>query len=73
MGIEDPLEQARKENEQHKRDLSFYKEVVKNQKLEYEERLRAQREASKFYNQDGFWLAFWIIVPLILVLLGVSI
>ncbi|NBP66229.1 MAG: hypothetical protein EBU66_16455 [Bacteroidetes bacterium] len=73
MGIEDPLEQARKENEQYKRDLSFYKEVVQNQKMEYEERLRSQREASKFYNQDGFWLAFWIIVPLILVLLGVSI
>ena len=56
-----------------RREAEFLNEELKNQKSYYEERLRQQREASKFYNQDGFWLAFWIVGPLILLALGFNV
>ncbi|ASY16781.1 hypothetical protein [Candidatus Planktophila versatilis] len=56
-----------------RREAEFLNEELQNQKNYYEERLRQQKEASKFYNQDGFWLAFWIIGPLILLALGFNV
>jgi hypothetical protein len=54
-------------------EAALYKKLLENQSQDYEERLRLQREASKFYNKGGFWLAFWIILPLVLLALGINI
>jgi hypothetical protein len=54
-------------------EAARYKALLESQRQEYEERLRLQREASKFYNKEGFWLAFWVIMPLILLALGFNI
>lgn len=61
------------EANQARREADLYKELLESQRKDYEERLRLQREASKFYNRDGFWIAFWVILPLILLALGFNI
>jgi hypothetical protein len=61
------------EASQARREADLYKELLEQQRQDYEERLRLQREASKFYNRDGFWIAFWIIGPLVLLALGIDI
>lgn len=35
--------------------------------------LSKAKEDGKFYNSDGFWLLFWIVLPLVLLGLGFNI
>jgi hypothetical protein len=63
------------ESEEVKRlraELAFSQEMRRNESLASQERIKAVRESSKFYNTEGFWLLFWILIPLILLGLGFS-
>lgn len=62
-----------KESEEVKRlkaELAFSQEMRRNEAIANQERINAVRESSKFYNTDGFWLLFWILIPLVLLGLG---
>ena len=62
-----------KESEEVKRlkaELAFSQEMRRNEAIANQERVNAVRESSKFYNTDGFWLLFWILIPLVLLGLG---
>lgn len=58
--------------ERAKRETEFYREQLARQTADHKEQLARQKEASKFYNTDGFWIAFWILIPFVLVALGIS-
>jgi hypothetical protein len=61
------------ESEEVKRlraELAFSQEMRRNEAIANQERIKAVRESSKFYNTDGFWLLFWILIPLVLLGLG---
>jgi hypothetical protein len=63
------------ESEEVKRlraELAFSQEMRRNESLANQERIKAVKETSKFYNTEGFWLLFWILIPLILLGLGFS-
>ncbi len=53
-----------------KAELAFTQEMRRNETIANQERIKAVRESSKFYNTDGFWLLFWILIPLVLLGLG---
>jgi hypothetical protein len=53
-----------------KAELAHLQEMRRNEALDNQERIKVVRENSKFYNSEGFWLLFWIIVPLVLLGLG---
>lgn len=53
-----------------KAELAFTQEMRRNEAIANQERIKAVRESSKFYNTDGFWLLFWILIPLVLLGLG---
>ena len=55
-----------------KAELAFSEEMRQNEALANQERIKAVRESSKFYNTGGFWLLFWILMPLVLLGLGWS-
>jgi hypothetical protein len=62
-----------KDSEEVKRlraELAFSQEMRRNEAIANQERIKAVRESSKFYNTDGFWLLFWILIPLVLLGLG---
>jgi hypothetical protein len=62
-----------KEAEEIKRlkaELAHSQEMRRNEVIANQERIKAVRESSKFYNTDGFWLLFWILIPLVLLGLG---
>lgn len=56
-----------------KREAEFYREQLARQAQDHKEQLARQKEASKFYNTDSFWLAFWIVAPLVLLALGFNV
>jgi hypothetical protein len=63
------------ESEEVKRlraELAFSQEMRRNESLVNQERIKAVKESSKFYNTEGFWLIFWILIPLVLLGLGFS-
>jgi hypothetical protein len=53
-----------------KAELAFSQEMRRSEAIANQERIEAVRESSKFYNTDGFWLLFWILIPLVLLGLG---
>jgi|688.fasta_scaffold2433247_1 hypothetical protein len=55
-----------------KAELAFSEEMRRNEAIANQERIKAVRESSKFYNTDGFWLLFWILIPLVFLGLGWS-
>ena len=53
-----------------KAELAFTQEMRRNEAIANEKQIKEVRESSKFYNTDGFWLLFWILIPLVLLGLG---
>ncbi len=53
-----------------KAELAFTQEMRRNEAIANQERIKAVRESSKSYNTEGFWILFWILIPLILLGLG---
>jgi hypothetical protein len=63
----------RLELERTKVQLSQANYIRESQAESHKQEIERIREASKFYNTDWFWLAFWILGPLILLGLGFNI
>jgi hypothetical protein len=53
-----------------KAELVFTQEMLRNEAIANQERIKAVRESSKYYNSEGFWILFWILIPLVLLGLG---
>jgi hypothetical protein len=53
-----------------KAELAFTQEMRRNEAIANQERIKAVRESSKYYNSEGFWILFWILIPLVLLGLG---
>jgi hypothetical protein len=64
------IDPAEEEIKRLKAELAHSQEMRRIEALGDQERIKAVRENSKFYNSEGFWLLFWIVVPLVLLGLG---
>ncbi len=51
----------------------FHAEEKELEKERHQYDLLKAKEDGKFYNSDGFWLLFWIVLPLVLLGLGFNI
>jgi hypothetical protein len=51
----------------------FHAEEKEREKERHQYDLSKAKEDGKFYNSDGFWLLFWIVLPLVLLGLGFNI